>query len=110
MNADEFLEITEVAARFHVRERVIQHYVDIGAIPYRKIGKTLKFRWADVLAWFDALPGADPLKTFSSQFPAPSAEMSGTEASPDDTTQPAKSISRGPRGRLRLTSNDSRGK
>ena len=53
--SDEFLTITQLAAHLLVQERVIRRYVKAGTIPYRKVGKSIRFRWRDIEAWWDAL-------------------------------------------------------
>jgi excisionase family DNA binding protein len=96
-SADEFLNITQVAERLGVRERVIQSFVDSGSIPHRKIGKAIRFRWADVLVWWDKLPGDMTLKKHSAKFMDRYSATNRTEEPPSDTFEKPLKLTRGPR-------------
>jgi excisionase family DNA binding protein len=65
---DDLLNITQLAGRLGVRERVIQRYVDARTIPFLKLGKFLRFRWPEVETWLETLPEANPLKSHPAQF------------------------------------------
>jgi excisionase family DNA binding protein len=106
--AEEFLNITQVAERFGVRERVIQYFIDNGSLPHRKIGKSVRFRWADVLVWWDTLPGTNSLKTHSAKFPDTLSVSSRDEGLPSDTFEKPLKLTRGPRTHVSAESAQSR--
>jgi excisionase family DNA binding protein len=47
---DELLEKPETAERLKISTRTLDQWMRSGQVPYLKIGKTVRFRWADVLA------------------------------------------------------------
>ena len=55
--ADELLEKSQVAARLRVSRRTIDTWMQQRRIPYFKIGKTVRFRWGDILRHLDAHAG-----------------------------------------------------
>jgi excisionase family DNA binding protein len=88
---EDFLTITQVAAHLGIRERVIQRHVDAGTIPYRRIGKAIQFRWRDIEAWWESLPG----KKLPVGNPASRSVPSGDKALTDDTSAPVIPLRRG---------------
>ncbi len=48
-STDEILEKPETAGRLKVSPRTLDEWMRKGWVPYLKIGKTVRFRWADVL-------------------------------------------------------------
>lgn len=48
--ADEVLEKPEIAKRLKISTRTLDQWMRAGRVPFLKIGKTVRFRWADVLA------------------------------------------------------------
>lgn len=46
---DEILEKTETAQRLKISTRTLDQWMRVGRVPFLKIGKTVRFRWADVL-------------------------------------------------------------
>ena len=51
-NADEILEKPETAERLKISTRTLDQWMRAGRVPFLKIGKTVRFRWGDVLAHF----------------------------------------------------------
>ena len=49
-SADEILEKPETAERLKISTRTLDQWMRAGRVPFLKIGKTVRFRWADVLA------------------------------------------------------------
>lgn len=49
-SADEILEKPETAQRLKISTRTLDQWMRAGRVPFLKIGKTVRFRWADVLA------------------------------------------------------------
>ena len=49
-NADELLEKPETAKRLKISTRCLDQWMRAGRVPFLKIGKTVRFRWHDVLA------------------------------------------------------------
>ena len=49
-SADEILEKFEAANRLKISTRTLDQWMREGRVPFLKIGKTVRFRWADVLA------------------------------------------------------------
>ena len=49
-NTDEVLEKLEIAKRLKISTRTLDQWMSAGRVPFLKIGKTVRFRWADVLA------------------------------------------------------------
>lgn len=47
---DEMLEKPETANRLKVSKRTLDAWMRGGLVPYLKIGKTVRFRWPDVVA------------------------------------------------------------
>ena len=47
---DEILEKTEAAIRLKISKRTLDQWMRAGRVPFLKIGKTVRFRWQDVLA------------------------------------------------------------
>lgn len=47
-SADELLE--ETAQRLRISTRTLDEWMRAGRVPFLKIGKTVRFRWSDVLA------------------------------------------------------------
>ena len=102
--AEEFLNITQLAGRVGVRERVIQRYVDAGTIPYLKIGKFIRFQWSDVEAWLNTLRRGNPLTSHPAIFTDTS---SGTKDIPEgskSTSEPPLKLTRGPRTHISAAS------
>ena len=87
------LTITQLAAHLGVRERVIQGLVDAGKIPYRKIGKALRFHPAEIEAWWKKLPG----QTVPASFTDTCANANGVEAPPDATPSTGMRLVKGRR-------------
>ena len=48
-SADEILDKRETAKRLKVSTRTLDQWMRAGRVPYAKIGKTVRFRWRDVL-------------------------------------------------------------
>ena len=92
MSDDELLTRVQVAGKLNISERVIQSYVDSGALRYMKIGKQVRFRWRDVEAWQETLASTHPA-TLTVTPPA----TKRTQAVPDDTSQPVVELVRGPK-------------
>jgi len=42
---NEYITKTEMAARMHVSPRTIDAWMTKGLVPYRKIGRTVRFDW-----------------------------------------------------------------
>ena len=49
-NSDEILEKPETAKRLKISTRTLDQWMRGGRIPFLKIGKTVRFRWPDVVA------------------------------------------------------------
>ena len=49
-SADEILEKPETADRLKISTRTLDQWMRSGRVPFLKIGKTVRFRWGDVLA------------------------------------------------------------
>jgi len=49
-SADEILEKPETANRLKISTRTLDQWMRAGRVPFLKIGKTVRFRWPDVLA------------------------------------------------------------
>ncbi len=49
-SADEILEKPETAERLKISTRTLDQWMRSGRIPFLKIGKTVRFRWPDVVA------------------------------------------------------------
>lgn len=49
-SADEILEKPETANRLKISTRTLDQWMRAGRVPFLKIGKTVRFRWSDVLA------------------------------------------------------------
>jgi len=49
-NLDEILEKPETAERLKISTRTLDQWMRSGRVPFLKIGKTVRFRWQDVLA------------------------------------------------------------
>jgi len=47
---DEILEKPETAERLKISTRTLDQWMRSGRIPFLKIGKTVRFRWPDVVA------------------------------------------------------------
>ena len=48
--SDELIEKPETARRLRVSTRTLDDWMRTRKVPYLKIGKTVRFRWSDVLA------------------------------------------------------------
>lgn len=48
-NQDELLKKPELSRRLKISTRTLDEWMRNGRIPFLKIGKTVRFRWADVL-------------------------------------------------------------
>ena len=49
-SADEILEKPKTAERLKISTRTLDQWMRTGRVPFLKIGKTVRFRWTDVLA------------------------------------------------------------
>ena len=49
-SADEILEKPATAERLKISTRTLDQWMRAGRVPFLKIGKTVRFRWPDVLA------------------------------------------------------------
>ncbi|MEI7821717.1 MAG: helix-turn-helix domain-containing protein [Verrucomicrobiota bacterium] len=49
-STDEILEKPQTAERLKVSTRTLDEWMRAGRVPYLKIGKSVRFRWSDVLA------------------------------------------------------------
>jgi excisionase family DNA binding protein len=49
-NPDELLDKPETAYRLKVSKRTLDAWMREGRVPFLKIGKTVRFRWPDILA------------------------------------------------------------
>jgi excisionase family DNA binding protein len=49
-SADEILSKPEVANRLRISTRTLDQWMRLGRVPFFKIGKTVRFRWVDVIA------------------------------------------------------------
>lgn len=49
-SADEILEKPETSNRLKISTRTLDQWMRAGRVPFLKIGKTVRFRWGDVLA------------------------------------------------------------
>jgi excisionase family DNA binding protein len=47
---DEILDKRETAQRLKISTRTLDQWMREGKVPFLKIGKTVRFRWPDVLA------------------------------------------------------------
>jgi hypothetical protein len=50
---DEFLSKIEIAKRLKKEPRTIDNWMKRGILPYYKFGRTVAFKWNDVLTHFD---------------------------------------------------------
>ena len=50
---DEFLSKLELAERLKKQPRTIDNWMKRGIVPYYKLGRTVAFKWSDVLKHFD---------------------------------------------------------
>lgn len=50
ITADEILDKIETANRLKISTRTLDQWMRSKRVPFLKIGKTVRFRWADVLA------------------------------------------------------------
>jgi excisionase family DNA binding protein len=48
MTPDEFITKAELAARMKVTTRTIDSWMAKGYVPFRKIGRTVRFSWSEV--------------------------------------------------------------
>lgn len=95
--AEEFLlDITQLAARLGLRERVVIRVVHREHIPYIKIGTELRFRWKDIEAWLEA-----KTKTRSAILTATQTGTKGISEVPTGTPGPVISLVRGAKGKNR---------
>lgn len=53
VDRDQLLEKQDVAHRLQISTRTLDQWMREGRIPFFKIGKTVRFRWEDVLAHLD---------------------------------------------------------
>ena len=49
-STDEILAKSETAQRLKISTRTLDQWMRAGRVPFLKIGKTVRFRWPDVLA------------------------------------------------------------
>ncbi len=49
-STDEILEKPQTAERLKISTRTLDEWMRAKRVPFLKIGKTVRFRWADVLA------------------------------------------------------------
>ena len=47
---DELLEKPETAKRLKISKRTLDQWMRSGQVPFLKIGKTVRFRWNDVIS------------------------------------------------------------
>ena len=92
MSDDELLTRVQVAGKLNISERVIQSYVDSGALRCMKIGKQVRFRWRDVEAWQETMASEHPA-TLTVTPPV----ANGISLVPDDTSTPGSPLVRGPK-------------
>jgi excisionase family DNA binding protein len=52
-SGDEILEKAETALRLKISTRTLDEWMRKGRVPFLKIGKTVRFRWCDVVAHLD---------------------------------------------------------
>lgn len=59
--ARQYLNVDEVAALFRLTKAQVYHLVrrPVNPLPYRKMGKQLRFDLTKLHGWFDCLPGRD---------------------------------------------------
>jgi excisionase family DNA binding protein len=50
VSTDEILDKPSTAERLKISTRTLDQWMRAGRVPFLKIGKTVRFRWADVLA------------------------------------------------------------
>jgi len=48
-STDEILEKPEAAERLKISTRTLDQWMRTGRVPFLKIGKTVRFRWSDVV-------------------------------------------------------------
>ena len=53
-NQDELLEKHEAAKRLKISTRTLDQWMRSRRVPFLKIGKTVRFRWTDVLSHLEA--------------------------------------------------------
>jgi excisionase family DNA binding protein len=53
VQADELIEKPETAKRLKVGTRTLDEWMRQGRVPYLKFGKSVRFRWPDVVAHLD---------------------------------------------------------
>jgi excisionase family DNA binding protein len=51
---DGLLNKWEVAAKLRIGKRTVDHWMRQGRLPFIKLGKTVRFRWPDVLEKLNA--------------------------------------------------------
>ena len=96
---DEFLTVTQVAARLGTTERVIKRYIADGTLHTLhalRIGKAIRLRWSDVESWLVTLQGKDP-----ATMPATRPVTKGIPEGSAGTSEPVAKLVRGPKGRNR---------
>lgn len=49
---DEILNYEQLCARLKLPKRTVERMVSKDEIPYKRIGRTIRFYWPDVMAWF----------------------------------------------------------
>jgi len=52
-STDEILEKPETARRLKISTRTLDQWMRDGRVPFLKIGKTVRFRWTDVVTHLD---------------------------------------------------------
>lgn len=50
---EEYISKKEVAARLKQDERTVNNWMRLGLLPYYKIGRTVRFKWSEVEAFFE---------------------------------------------------------
>ena len=49
-----YLKVSEVAAAMQVSEQTIYRYVASGAIPFRKLGRAVRFKPSEIESWMES--------------------------------------------------------
>lgn len=98
---EEFLNVTELAARLGVRERVIATLVRQRKIPFAKVGKAIRFSWPAIQAWFQELSRSDGRSSRPATLPVTHPVAKGIPTVSDDGEAGALRLVRGRKGQHR---------
>jgi excisionase family DNA binding protein len=94
--SEDLLNITQLAHRLGVRERVAMALVNEGKIRAVRIGTFLRFRPKDIERFLESVAGIDPAKYLDTPSVTP-----GIPEGPEGTSEAVITLPRGPKGRNR---------